>query len=183
MKKLVALSVIFMLWANIVYAQSDSAKKKENTCYIENVTAKKGTSFPVKVFVNNVDTLAGMQVPLKYMSETVDLKCDSVSFAGSRCSYFALSFPIIEPIGKVAFFCFINMADTAKEVAPLMPGDGQVATLWFTADSKINAGKVDIQGGPKIFIQDDRRDYSWLFWTPQAQQVVCRYIPGTITIE
>jgi len=62
----------------VAVAQEEGTAPKGNICYTENVEVEKGTSFPVKVFVNNVDTLAGMQVPIYYRSDVVDLKCDSM---------------------------------------------------------------------------------------------------------
>jgi hypothetical protein len=158
-------------------------QKAGNVCYTESVEVTRGTSFPVKVFVNNVDTLAGMQVPIYYRSEDVNLKCDSVTFAGSRCKDFALSFPMIEPVGKTVFFCFIYTTDASQTVKPLIPGDGLVATLWFTAAKEIKSGKVELESGPNAFYPHPKIDYSYLFWTPAAQQVDCTYKAGYITVK
>jgi len=164
-------------------AAVQQAQKAGNVCYTENVDAVRGTSFPVKVFVSNVDTLAGMQVPIYYRSEDIDLKCDSVTFTGSRCKDFALSFPMIEPVGKTVFFCFIYTTDASQEVLPLLPGDGLVATLWFTAPKDIKAGPVTLESGPNAFYPHPKIDYGFLFWTPEAVQVDCAYKAGTITVK
>jgi hypothetical protein len=183
--------LIFVLlfgFASVSFATEKPASDKEvqkagNVCYTENVDAVRGTSFPVKVFVNNVDTLAGMQVPIYYRSEDVDLKCDSVTFTGSRCKDFALSFPMIEPVGKTVFFCFIYTTDASQDVQPLLPGDGLVATLWFTAPKDIKAGKVMLDSGPNAFYPHPKIDYGFLFWTPEAVQVDCTYKGGAITVK
>jgi hypothetical protein len=151
-------------------AQEEGSVPKGNTCYAESVDANKGTSFPVKVFVNNVDTLAGMQVPIYYR-------------VGSRCSEFALDLQLIEPVGKTAFFAFISMTDPKEEKPPLYPGDGLVATLWFTAPAETKAGKVELYSGPNAIYPHDKIDYSYLFWTPTAEQKECTYKPGYITVK
>jgi hypothetical protein len=182
LKKFTGLVLIIFV-AAAVFAQEEATETKGNSCYPENVTVEKGTSFPVKVFVNNVDTLAGMQVPIYYRSEDVDLKCDSISFEGSRCADFALELPLIEPVGKTAFFAFISMTDPEVEHPPLYPGDGLVATLWFTAPEEVKSGKVELSSGPNAIYPHDKIDYSYLFWTPKADQVECKYVPAYITVK
>ena len=180
-KFLIGFFILFL--AAILYAQEKASEPKGNICYTESVEVEKGTSFPVKIFVNNVDTLAGMQVPIYYRSEKVDLKCDSISFNGSRCSEFALNLPLIEPVGKTAFFAFISMTDPEEEHPPLFPGDGMVATFWFTAPKDVKSGKVELSSGPNAIYPHDKIDYSYLFWTPAAEQVECTYKPGFITVK
>lgn len=175
--------VIILFLASAAIAQEEGSVSKGNICYTESVEIEKGTSFPVKVFVNNVDTLAGMQVPIYYRSADVDLKCDSISFAGSRCSEFALDLDLIEPIGKTAFFAFISMTDPKDDKPPLYPGDGLVATLWFTAPAETKSGKVELYSGPNAIYPHDKIDYSFLFWTPTAEQKDCTYKPGYITVK
>jgi hypothetical protein len=169
--------------ASAAIAQEGESAPRGNICYTESVEIEKGTSFPVKVFVNNVDTLAGMQVPIYYRSADVDLKCDSISFAGSRCSEFALDLDLIEPVGKTAFFAFISMTDPKDDKPPLYPGDGPVATLWFTAPAETKSGKVELYSGPNAIYPHDKIDYSYLFWTPTAEQKDCTYKPGYITVK
>ncbi len=182
MKKiLVAVFVLFL--AVTIFAQEEESEPAGNVCYTESVEVEKGTSFPVKVLVNNVDTLAGMQVPIYYRSENVDLICDSVSFVGSRCSEFALNLPLIEPVGKTAFFAFISMTDPNEEHPPLFPGDGMVATLWFRVPKDTKSGKVELYSGPNAIYPHDKIDYSYLFWTPTAEQKDCTYKPGYVTVK
>ncbi len=166
-----------------VEKQAQENQKSGNVCYTENVQAAKGSSFPVKVYVSNVDTLAGMQVPIYYRSEDVNLQCDSVTFGGSRCKDFAFNDSKIEPVGRTVYFCFIYAVDVNQVVEPLAPGDGLVATLWFTAPKDIKAGTVLLDSGPNAFYPHPKIDYSFLFWTPAAQQVECSYKGGTITIK
>ena len=116
-------------------------------------------------------------------SENVDLKCDSVTFKGSRCANFALNDFKIEPKGKTVYFAFIAQTDPSKDVPPLAPGDGLVATLWFTAPKDIKVGKVMLDSGPNAYYPHEKIDYSFLFWTPEADQVDCVYKAGYITVK
>lgn len=182
MRYLLIVAIVLLLMA-VAVAQEEGNVPKGNTCYAENVEVQKGTSFPVKVFVNNVDTLAGMQVPIYYRSDVVDLKCDSISIAGSRCADFALDLQLIEPVGKTAFFAFISMTDPKQDKQPLFPGEGLVATLWFTVPEDVKPGKVELYSGPNAIYPHEKIDYSFLFWTPAAEQKDCTYIPGYITVK
>ena len=178
--------LLVLLMAGASFAQDDTAAAKRNLCYTQDIEVEKGTSFPVNVYLNNVDTLAGMQVPVYYRSEEVDLTCDSITIAGSRCADFALNTTKIEPIGKVAFFAFIAMIDPDKDVPPLYPGDGQVATLWFTAPEDVKSGKVELYSGENAILPHPKIDYSFLFWTPGPpvpEQKECDYKAGYITVK
>jgi len=180
LRKLLIVAIMMFLVAAVAAQEEESAG---NICYTESVQVEKGSSFPVKVFVNNIDTLAGMQVPIYYRSGDVDLTCDSISIVGSRCSDFALDLQLIEPVGKTAFFAFISMTDPKTEKPPLYPGDGMVATLWFTAPADTKPGKVELYSGPNAIYPHDKIDYSFLFWTPAAEQKDCTYKPGYITVK
>lgn len=182
LKKLLFVVIVLALAVTAI-AQEKKSEVKGNVCYTESVEVEKGSTFPVKVFVSNVDTLAGMQVPIYYRSDEVDLICDSVSFIGSRCSEFAMELSFVEPVGKTVFFSFISMTDPNDEKPPLFPGDGLVATLWFTAPKDIKSGKVELYSGPNAIYPHDKIDYSYLFWTPIAEQKDCLYKPGYITVK
>jgi hypothetical protein len=182
LRRLLLFVLLLGLW-EVSIAQEKKTLPEGNVCYTENVEVTKGSSFGVKVFVRNIDTLAGMQVPIYYRSETVNLKCDSVSFIGSRCINFALNDKKFEPIGKTVYFCFIAVVDPSQNVKPLAPGDGLVATLWFTAPKDIASGKVKLDSGPNAFFPHEKIDYSFLFWTPAAQQVDCSYKEAYISVK
>lgn len=164
-------------------AEEGAAPPSKNVCYLESVEVNKGASFPVGVFVNNVDTLAGMQVPIYYRSEDINIICDSVTFDGSRCVKFGFNDFKIEPVGKTVYFAFIYMVDPNKEVDPLMPGDGKVATLWFTAPKDAKSGKLSLESGPNAYLPNPRIDYGYHFWTPSALEVDCEYKPATVTVK
>jgi hypothetical protein len=166
----------------VFLAGTAMAQEKEtvgaNLCYAENVTAAKGSSFSVGVFVNNVDTLAGMQVPIYYSSDEVDLSCDSVTFHNSRCADFTVKDFNIEPDGKIAYFVLIDMLRKK-----LPPGEGPVASLWFTAREKAGSGTVELRSGQGSSYPDEKLDLSYLFWQPSSQQIEFPYKAGKIVIE
>jgi len=182
LRKLLFFVLVFGIWG-VVAAEEKEAVKAANTCYTESIEAAKGTSFSIKVFVNNTDTLAGMQVPIYYRSENINLVCDSVTFVGSRCAHFGFSDYKIEPVGKTVYFAFINTVDPAKDVKPLLPGDGVVATLWFTAPTDVKAGILALESGPNAFLPNPKIDYGYHFWTPMALEVDCQFKAGTIKIK
>lgn len=181
--KRIAVFILLLDLTGMVSAQDKQDAENGNVCYTESVEVEKGTSFPVKVFVNNVDTLGIMQVPIYYRSEDVDLQCDSITFGGSRCKGFSMNYSKIEPEGKVAFFAFFYMTDPEVKIPPLYPGDGLVATLWFTAGEEINSGKVKLDSGIHAFYPHEHIDYGYLFGTPRADQKECEYRPGYITVK
>ena len=178
-------SILFFLLAFSinVMAQEKKEEMKGNVCYTESVTAQKGTSFPVKVFVHNVDTLVAFSVPIYYRSEDVDLKCDSVTFHGSRAEHFSMSFFKIEPVGKVVFFTFLWVTDPEQIVPPMPPGDGLVAELWFTAGKDIKSGKVELASGPNAFLPHPYVSYGYEFTDPRATKLDFEYVPGYITVK
>lgn len=182
LRKLLVL-VLLLGFCAALTAKEEPVAKPENTCYTDSAVVEKGTSFPVRVFISNIDTLAGMQIPFYYRSENVNIVCDSVSFAGSRCSNFAYNDFKIEPVGKTVFFAFIFTVDPNKDVKPLLPGDGLVATLWFSAPKDTHSGAVALESGPNVFLPHPKIDYGYHFWTPAALEVDFAYKPGTISVK
>lgn len=162
----------------IVSLEASSDAGGINRCYTADATAKRGSSFSVGFFLENADTLAGMQVPIYYRSDDIDLICDSVSFDGSRAADFTLNDYKIKPAGKTVYFVLI---DTGGKLIP--PGKGLIARLWFTAPKSGGSGKVELSSGPGTFMPDELVDYGYLFWLPSAQQVNCSYKAGHISIK
>jgi hypothetical protein len=159
-----------------------------NVLYTENVEANKGSSFPVSVSLRNIDTLVAIQVPIYYRSENVNLVCDSIAFVDTRLGEQPLSFSKIEPVGKVAFFAFMAMSQLDESKPMLNPGDGPIATLWFTAAGDIKAGVVTLDSGPHAYYPHEWIDYSYHFWVLQegvesTLEVDCAYKPSTITVK
>jgi len=145
-KKLVLLTTV-ICFLTVVFSIAQEAEFQTNTVYFEKVTVKPGEHFTVKVYMFNTDTLAGMQVPTFYRSEKIDLYCDSVSFAGSRCEYMMFSDTKIPEDDKVVYFSFINTIDPKNLIDPLPPGDGLIATIYFTAPDNGDEGAVKLTRG------------------------------------
>lgn len=164
-------------------AQERAAGKASNICYTENVSATPGTSFPVGVFLNNSDTLVGMQIPICFESADVALICDSVSFEGSRCRGFSVRFFKIEPTEKIVFLAMLNTGLTPDMPVSLSPGRGRVASIWFTAPANCGTGRVILESGPEFRFPHERINYGYLFWDPSAVQVECSYEAGNITLK
>jgi len=182
LKKALVLIVVILL------ASTALADDVVNFLTTESVEAKKGTSFPVKVNLKNQDQLVAMQVPIYYRSEDVDLVCDSISFVDTRLADQSLSFYRIEPVGKVAFFAFMAMTQLDPTKPELLPGDGTVAVMWFTAGKDIKSGTVTLESGPQAYFPHEWIDYSYHFWinpSPEesTQDVECKYTAGTIKIK
>lgn len=175
--------ILVIVLAGSALSQDKDEAVKENLCYTESIDAKGGASFAVRVYVDNMDTLVGMQVPIYYRSDDVDLRCDSVTFDESRCQDFSIIFSKIEPDEKIVFFALLNMSDPEKGVPVLYPGDGLVARLWFTATEDGASGNVALESGPEAYFPDDRINYGYLFWMPSGLQVKCSYSPGNITLK
>ncbi len=169
--------------ATSAMAQNEYVATGENLCYTESIEVERGASFAVRVYVNNTDTLVGMQVPIYYRSDDMNLRCDSVTFDESRCQDFSMTFFKIEPDEKVVFFALLNMNNPEKGRAALYPGKGPVARLWFTAPEDGASGDVALESGPDAHFPHDRINYGYLFWTPAAIQVKCDYSPGNITLK
>jgi hypothetical protein len=183
---LLSTALFFCLLCGMVtraWAQGGGGNVSSNTCYTEDVLAGPGTSFSVGVYVDNSDTLVGMQIPVYYKSDDVNLICDSVSFAGSRCRGFSVQFFKIDPDGGIVFLAMLNTGASSDLPGALYPGKGKVATLWFTAPAKSGVGTVVLQSGPDVRFPHERINYGYLFWKPSAAQVDCRYEAGNITLK
>ena len=172
-----------MALATSAMAQNEYKAAGENLCYAESIEVERGVSFAVRVYVSNTDTLVGMQVPIYYHSDDMNLRCDSVTFDESRCRDFSMTFFKIDPDERVVFFALLNMNDPEKGIAALYPGKGPVARLWFTAPEDGASGTVALESGPDAYFPHDRINYGYLFWTPAAIQVKCDYSPGNITLK
>jgi len=159
-------------------ASSLAGDSDKNTCYTGNVSVNKGSVISVGVYVNNIDTVAGMQVPIYFKSNSVKLICDSVSFAGSRCSDFRIKDSEIDTAGRTAYFALIGTADRV-----LPPGDGLVATLWFSCPPETAGGRVELYSGPNAYLSDDYIDFNYLFWLPSSRQIEFEYKAGHITVK
>jgi hypothetical protein len=150
---------------------------------MDKVTAKPGEHFTVKVYLFNVDTLAGCQVPIFFRSEEIDLWCDSISFEGSRMLEFMFNdvkLPQTEKDDKVAYFSFIASIDPDVYIDPLSPGDGLLATMYFTAPEDCPEGKVELKRG---MIPHPHLSFIFAVWNPDGTEVDGEFIESEIVIK
>ncbi len=178
--------VLFCLFTCLFFSASalaDDPKFETNTVYVDEVTAKPGDHFAVKVKVFSVDSLAGCQVPIFFRHENIDLWCDSISFADSRMEYFGfddIKLPQTEKDDKVAYFAFIATIDPDVYVDPLLPGDGLLATLFFTAPKDCPEGVVELTRG---MIPHPHISFVFSMWDQNGQEVDSEFIGSKITIK
>ncbi len=125
----------------------DEPKYDTNAFYFDKVTVKPGEHFAVNVYLFNVDTLCGMQVPIFYRSGEIKLYCDSVSFVDSRCKHFMFNDIKIPENDQTVYFSFIESINPKAIVESLYPGDGIVATVYFTAPEDCEEGTVKLTRG------------------------------------
>ncbi|OQX91765.1 MAG: hypothetical protein B6D58_06445 [candidate division Zixibacteria bacterium 4484_95] len=211
MKKVILLAAIACLLVMGLAIGDEEKTFDTNTVYFENVTAKPGESFAVKVNIANVDTLSGMQVPIFFRSDKIKLQCDSVSFTGSRCEYFMFNDIKIPMVcekckaeydkvnappkkagicdkcggklvhnGQVVYFSLIDNVDPKLTVDPLYPGDGLVATIYFTAPKDCPKGTVKLTRG---MIPHPTISYIYTVWNPLGTELDCVFKEGEIKIK
>ena len=187
--RLVLMSVfICLLMAG--FSLADEGKYETNTVYLEKVTAKPGEHFAVNVYIYNVDSLAGMQVPIFFRSDKIDLYCDSVSFTQSRCEYMMFNdVKIPEHVDsakgevvqdKVVYFSFISTIDPKKYIPSLQAGDGIVATIYFTAPEDCEEGVVKLTRG---MIPHPHISFIFAVWDPMGDGVDGDFIENEIIIK
>ncbi len=177
---LFCLIAVFALSASAV---ADDPKFDITTVYVDEVTAKPGEHFAVKVNVFNTDSLGGCQVPIFFRHEEIDLWCDSISFAGSRMEYFAfddVKLPETEKDDKVAYFAFIATIDPDVYIDALPPGDGLLATLYFTAPKESPKGTVELKRG---MIPHPHISFIFYLWDGMGNEVDSEFKGSTITIK
>lgn len=180
-KILLSAILLFLCLAALTYAGDQ--KFNTNTVYFDTVTAKPGEHFAVKAYLYNVDTLSGLQVPIFFRSETINLWCDSVSVEGSRCKYFMfddIKLPQTEKDDKVAYFSFIDTVNPKVFVNPLPPGDGLLATIYFTAPKDCPEGTVSLIRG---MIPHPHISFIFSLWDPMGDEIDSEFIPSEIIIK
>jgi len=169
-----------LVGSSLAGQDSTKAKYDNSTVYLEKVTAKPGEHFAVKVYLFNTDTLAGLQVPIFYRAENINLYCDSLSLLGSRCEYMMFNDVKIPEGDKIVYFSFINTIDPKQFIDPLPPGDGLLATIYFTAPKDSKEGEVKLARG---MIEHPHISYTFALWDKIGGEVNSTFEDGIITIK
>jgi len=181
--KKVAILTLLVCFLAASMTLADEPKYKTNTVYFDKVTAEPGEHFAVKVYMLNTDTLSGCQIPTFYRSENIDLYCDSISLVGSRCEYFMfndIKLPQTEEGDKVAYFQLIDTINPKVYVDALAPGDGLLATLYFTAPKDAPEGSVKLTRG---MIPHPHISFIFAVWDTMGNEVDGEFVESEIIIK
>ena len=210
MKRVVLLSCVIVPMLFGLIAAGEQPPAQTNVVYVENAVVKPGQSFSVKVYLNNIDTVSGVQVPIFYRSDKIKLICDSVSFIGSVMEKFQLldvkipltcekcSTMFINPTknpgicdkegcrGKlyqkdqVVYFSTIDNTDLKSNVSPIFPGKGLIATIYFTVPSNSQLGIVNLTRG---MIPNSAVSYTFDVWNTMGTDVDAVFNDGKIEVK
>jgi hypothetical protein len=184
---------------------------KGNVVWMYDVNANPGESFPLQVYLTNIDTLAGVQIPLFFRSDSISLICDSVSFVGSRLENFMfhdVKIPLTCPecgakydmydnppkepgicdkdgmklnqSDQVVFFMAIGTIDPKKDVTPLLPGEGLLATVYFTVPPNTPKGAVHLTRG---MIPNNTVSLVFSVWNERGDDITGQILEGTVNIK
>jgi hypothetical protein len=177
---LLTLLVGLLLATNLL---AGKPKFNTNTVYMDTVTGKPGQQVKVNVYLYNVDSLAGCQVPIFFRSDKIDLWCDSISFVDSRMKYFEFNdvkLPMDDKEDKVAYFSFINTIDPKVYVDPLAPGSGLLASLYFTIPKDSPEGVVELKRG---MIPHPHISFIFAVWTQDGEETDGEFIESVIRVK
>lgn len=179
----ILLAALALLLCLAAVTMAEDQKFNTNAVYFDTVTAKPGEHFAVRAYLFNVDTLSGLQVPIFYRSDQINLWCDSISVEGGRCQYFMfddIKLPESEKDDKVAYFSFIDTINPKVFVDPLPPGNGLLATLYFTAPEDSPEGTVMLTRG---MIPHPHISFIFSLWDPMGDEIDSEFIGSEIIIK
>jgi hypothetical protein len=184
---------------------------KGNAVWMDKVIARPGETFALKVHLTNIDTLAGVQIPIFFRNDSIKLICDSVSFTGGLLQDFMfhdVKIPLTCPICKsqfdmfdnppkqpgicdhdsgelvqsdqVVFFMAISTIDPKREVKPLLPGGGQLATVYFTVPPDSPKGVVNFTRG---MIPNTTVSLVFSVWDERGEDLPAQLVESTVEIQ
>jgi len=107
----------------------------------------------VKLYLNNPRGMAGASIPLSFGSPGSDIRCTKIDFGGSRVKHF-LQYPTIDNQNRRVLIGLIRALDeNIDDVLP--PGEGLIATLYFTSRShtvpELKLTAWPLSGGGKLY--------------------------------
>ena len=125
----VALCLLVLL-SSLVWGYDDKFGKAD-TCRVTVVQKEKSNKAEAKVFLFNDEDLAALTIPLKFgSSKGSSLYCDSVGYSDTRVDYFSWKTATIDSSAGTVLIGLI--ANLSGKLPPLKPGNGQVASIYFT---------------------------------------------------
>jgi hypothetical protein len=99
--------------------------------------------FQLDLFVTNSDSVAGMPIAVRIFADQSKMYFDSVSYTGGRVEHFQLKTQNADSVEQTLLLGLI--ADLSGSVPSLGPGTGKALTLFYTAESPIQAQDVKIE--------------------------------------
>jgi len=157
------------LFAGLAFGLSAlAASAQENACTLGEARVIPPASFSLEIVIANTDTLAGFQIPFSFDYEGIPIACDSISFAGGDCRDFGFQDVKIDNQAKIAYLAATNNGRVEDNISPLAPGRHPVARAYFSVE-RVDL-TTDVTFGQSRY-PHDRLDFSFLMWTPQAEEV------------
>jgi hypothetical protein len=133
-----AATILSVLLLVIVYSSSSLAQKdtfgKPDTCRIAVFQDEKNNRFMASVSVFNDEDLAAMTLPFRYGNGKSPIKCDSVVFWKTRSEYFDMKTQLMDTVRQTILIGLI--ADMSGSRPPMKKGDGEVAKIYFSIDTR-----------------------------------------------
>lgn len=126
----------------------------------------------VKVVLVNQDTLAGFQIPLYFETLGENIKCESISFVGTRVAQFEFLNSSIDTMTKTLYLEGTYQLNSESSVSPLLPGIGPIARLYVMLLRPFQGKGITITKGA---IAKSDRDRGFLFWNTRAEEVDCSF--------
>lgn len=82
--------------------------------------------------------------------------------------------------GQIVYFSLIDNIDPKLDIEPLYPGDGLLATIYFTAAKDCPKGTVKLTRG---MIPHPTVSYIYTVWNPLGTELDCVFEEGEIEIK
>lgn len=161
--KMPVIGMISLLIWSVTYAQNHIELKQGD---------RQGDRIVTLINIENQDTIAGFQIPLYMGILGNNVKCDSISFVGSRVSSFQFLNSKVDTVGRTLYLEGIYQLSADSAPIPLLPGTGTLAKLYFRIVGTPGENKLSLVKGA---IPDPIRDMSFQFWTPDAREVECSF--------
>jgi hypothetical protein len=157
-----------------------SAVAQENNCTTGDVQMLGSNSFSMEIIITNTDTLAGFQIPFSFDYAGIPINCESVSFVGGDCRDFGFHDTKVDNQTKMVYLAATNNGSIDDDVPPLTPGRHLIAKVYFSVERTDEERSVNFQ---VTQFPDERLDYSFLMWTPQAEEVPATFSFSNLRIK
>ena len=148
------------------------ADASDNRFQIGEVEKLGNDHFSLGIHVDNVDTIAGFQIPMSFAFNGLTITLDSVIFAGHRCENFEFLDSKIDNDGHVVYISGVNNISAEADNEPLLPGQGEIARIYFTYESDPGNAQLQIKQA-HYEMGGNRLEYR--FWKPDATEVRFRF--------